>query len=215
MADSQVSGADVAAVADKQHSLATHGMALRVKYRRVDAEGKPIKKKIGLSTAGTHPKNRGGLYPSGRRCKALAVDVVGKVGFLKECLEHFGIPQRVKDDVAVVEEPSPGITRSREEDNAHGVSSSEEEVQIIERGQKDRQGFMVVAAEMAAMPQSRGKIADSEMASPAAFAEANPASYQRLSVPPVPQANPASDAKDKRTSVADTYLRNVNARGCQ
>jgi hypothetical protein len=86
MADSKVSGSDVAAFADKQHSLATHGMALRVKYRRVDADGKPIKKKIGLSTAGTHPKNRGGLYPSGRRCKALAVDVVGKVGFLKECV---------------------------------------------------------------------------------------------------------------------------------
>ena len=130
----------------------------------------------------------------------------------------------MKDDVAVVEEPSPGITRSREEDNAHGVSSSNvtwsktlEEVQIIERGQKDPQGFMVVAAEMAAMPQSRGKIADSEMASPAAFAEANPASYQRSEGErlPVPQANPASDAKAKPTSVADTYLRNVNARGGQ
>jgi hypothetical protein len=204
------------AVADKQHSL----MALRDKYRRVEYD----KTQIGLSTAGTHPENRGGLYPCGHRCKALAVDVVGKVGSLKECVEHFGIPQRVKDDVAVVEEPSPGITRSREEDNAHGVSSSNvtwsktlEEVQIIERGQKDPQGFMVVAAEMAAMPQSRGKIADSEMASPAAFAEANPASYQRSEGErlPVPQANPASDAKAKPTSVADAYLRNVNARGVQ
>ena len=91
MADSKVSGSDVAAFADEQHSLVTHAMALRVKYRRVDAEGKPIKTKIGLSTAGIHPKNRGGLYPSGRRCKALAVDVVGKVGFLKECVEHSAV----------------------------------------------------------------------------------------------------------------------------
>ena len=130
----------------------------------------------------------------------------------------------MKDDVAVVEEPSPGITRSREEDNAHGVSSSNvtwsttlEEVEIIERGPKDPQGFVIVDSEMAALPQSRGKIADSEMASPAAGAEANPASYQRSKGErlPVPQANPASDAEAKHTSVADAYLRHVNAGGVQ
>jgi hypothetical protein len=133
-------------------------------------------------------------------------------------------PPTQNDDVAVVEEPSPGITRSREEDNAHRVSSSKvtwnatlEEVTHFDP--QDRQCFEIGDTRwplhMAALPQSPGTIADSEMASPAAFAEANPESYQRLSVPPVPQANPASDAKDKRTSVADTYLRNVNARGCQ
>ena len=130
----------------------------------------------------------------------------------------------MEDDVAVVEEPSPGITRSREEDNAHGVLSSKvtwsttlEEVEIIERGPKDPHGFVIVDSAVAALPQSRGKIADSEMASPAAGAEANPASYQRSKGErlPVPQANPASDAEAKPTSVADVYLRHVNAGGVQ
>ena len=134
--------------------------------------------------------------------------------------------ERVEADVAVVEEPSPGITRSREEDNAHRVSSGKvtwnatlEEVKHFDP--KDRQCFEIVDTrwplQMAALPQSPGTIADSEMASPAAFAEANPASYQRSEGErlPVPQANPASDAKAKPTSVADVYLRNVNARGCQ
>ena len=94
MADSQLADADVAEVAGEGHSLATYGMAVRVKYRRVDTEGKPLKKKIGLGSLSLHPKNRGGLYPSWLRCKALAVDVVGVVGFLKEGLKHAAVRWR-------------------------------------------------------------------------------------------------------------------------
>ena len=95
------------AVADKQHSLATHAMALRDKYRRVEYD----KTKIGLSTVGTHPKNRNGLYPCGHRCKALAVDVVGKVGFLKECVEHSAV---------AVEEPPASFIKQRGADYVSG-----------------------------------------------------------------------------------------------
>ena len=130
----------------------------------------------------------------------------------------------MEDDVAVVEEPSPGITPSREEDYVHGEGSRKvtwsrtlEEVESIETGPNDPHGFVIVDSAVAALPQSRGKIADSEMASPAAGAEANPASYQRSKGErlPVPQANPASDAEAKPTFVADVYLRHVNAGGVQ
>ncbi len=56
---------------DEEHSLAVNGMAWRVKYRRTDAEGKVIRKKMPIGSLGVHPKNRGGVYPAGRRCKKL------------------------------------------------------------------------------------------------------------------------------------------------
>ena len=72
---------------DEQFSLAVNGMAWRVKYRKCDDGGKVIKIKFQVGSLGVHPKNRGSLYPTGRRCKCLIQDV-GDVGFLKESLEH-------------------------------------------------------------------------------------------------------------------------------
>ena len=89
--------------ADEQFSLATNGMAWRVKYRKYDDSGKVLKIKFQIGSLGVHPKNRGGLYPTGRRCKNLCTDV-GDVGFLKESLEHACV---------AVEETPIEVARSR------------------------------------------------------------------------------------------------------
>ena len=68
---------------DDIHSVVLAGMALRVKYRKTDAHGNPIKHIFRFETMGVHPKNRGGVYPNGRRCKQLGVDVI-ETGFSKE-----------------------------------------------------------------------------------------------------------------------------------
>ena len=90
---------------DEEHSLAVNGMAWRVKYRRTDAEGKVIRKKMPIGSLGVHQKNRGGLYPAGRRCKNLCIEVLD-VGFLKENVEHA---------VIAVEEIPMEVARSRGE----------------------------------------------------------------------------------------------------
>ena len=68
-------------------SLMIAAMAYRVKYRQYDAEGRVIKKLMGIGFLGVHPKNRGGVYPAGVRCKSLTSDLF-EVGFLKEEINH-------------------------------------------------------------------------------------------------------------------------------
>ena len=89
--------------ADEQFSLAVNGMAWRVKYRKCDEGGKVLRVKFQIASLGVHRKNRGSLYPAGRRCKSLILDV-GDVGFLKESLEHACV---------VVEEMPIDVARSR------------------------------------------------------------------------------------------------------
>ena len=69
MADSKI--ANSAAVAEAEWSLVTNAMAWRVKYRRVDGNGKVIKFKTGVGFLGVHQKNRGaGCIPLGNAAGA-------------------------------------------------------------------------------------------------------------------------------------------------
>ena len=97
MADSKMSS-------DEAHSLAVSGMAWRVKYRQTDANGKVVKIFVSIGSLGVHPKNRGGVYPAGKGCRNLCIDVVGNFGFLKESVEHA---------VVTVEEVPTEIASSR------------------------------------------------------------------------------------------------------
>ena len=81
MADSKMSQ-------DETHSLVMRAMAWRVKYRQTDGSGKVIKVIMSIGSLGVHPKNRGGVYPAGKRCRNLCMDVVGGIRFLKENIEH-------------------------------------------------------------------------------------------------------------------------------
>ena len=97
MADSKMSP-------DEVHSLAVAGMAWRVKYRQTDENGKVIRVIVNIGSLGVHPKNRGGVYPAGKRCRSLCIETVGDVGFLKENVEHA---------VVAVEEVPTEIASSR------------------------------------------------------------------------------------------------------
>ena len=79
-------------------------MAYRVKYRKVDRDGKAMKIRVRVENMGVHWKNRGGVYPAGVRCKSLVVEVV-EAGFVKEEVEH--------GFVAVEQAPVEEIIRSR------------------------------------------------------------------------------------------------------
>ena len=96
-------------------------MALRVKYRQVDCDGKVVRKKVHLQSSGVHPRNRGGMYPSGLRCRNLCEDVVG-VGFAKEEVSHSFV---------AVEETPLGQVRSRGPDYVCGLDYN------IEKSSKD------------------------------------------------------------------------------
>ena len=61
--------------------------ALRAKWSRKGPDGKPLKQKVRIEHIGVHPKNRGGVYPAGLRCRSLALDVLD-VGVSKEALSH-------------------------------------------------------------------------------------------------------------------------------
>ena len=105
MTDSKM--ANAAAVADAEYILVTTAMFWRVKYRRVDADGRVIKKLRSAGSIGVHPKNHGGVYPSGHRCKGLSVDVLD-VGFLS------GL------SAVTVEEPPVDTVNSRGADYVSG-----------------------------------------------------------------------------------------------
>ena len=54
-----------------------------------------------IGSLGAHPKNLGGMYPAGKRCRNLCIDVVGEHGFLKENIEHAVVGvEEVPVDVA-------------------------------------------------------------------------------------------------------------------
>ena len=81
-------------------------MAWRVKYRKCDDGGKALRIKFQIGSLGVHPKNRGGVYPSGKRCRNLCTEVVGAHGFLKE---------NIVDAVVGVEEVPVDVASSRGE----------------------------------------------------------------------------------------------------
>jgi hypothetical protein len=91
-------------------SLMIAAMAYRVKYRKTDEAHKVIRKKVPVDSLGVHPKNRGGVYPSGVRCKSLCVEVI-EVGFIKEEVNHA---------VVAVEETPAAHIRSRGEKYVSG-----------------------------------------------------------------------------------------------
>ena len=66
------------------------GMALRVKYRRLDSEGNIVRKRIPLQSLGVHPKNRGGVYAAGLRVKNLGIETM-EAGFVKEEVDSGGV----------------------------------------------------------------------------------------------------------------------------
>ena len=88
-------------------------MAWRVKYRKVDLDNRPVRKKLRVGTLGVHPKNRGGVYPGGLRCVTLAEDVLVTNGFLKEEVNH---------QVVVVEETPVDEIRSRGDEYVTGLT---------------------------------------------------------------------------------------------
>ena len=69
------------------NGLMVAAMAYRVKYRTDNIDGKAKEKVVRIETMGVHKKNRGGVYPSGIRCKSLCVEVL-EAGFLKEEVNH-------------------------------------------------------------------------------------------------------------------------------
>ena len=78
--------------------LIVQGMAYRVKYRKVDSQGRIVKIWIAVRNLGAHTRNRGGVYPAGERCKNLCIAVL-QTGFTKEESNHAGV---------CVEERPPG-----------------------------------------------------------------------------------------------------------
>ena len=92
--------------------LITAAMAWRVKYRKVDHDGRIIRMKLRIEGLGVHVKNRGGVYPAGVRCRSLCLDVLDN-GFVKEEFSHCAV---------AVEETPTHMIRSRGTDYVSGSS---------------------------------------------------------------------------------------------
>jgi len=88
----------------------TKAMAWRVKYRKLDKDADAIKIKLAVQALGVHPMNRGGVFPSGSRCKHLCQEVF-EAGFVKEEVNHAFV---------VVEEVPLDQARSRGKDYESG-----------------------------------------------------------------------------------------------
>ena len=82
--------ADSKEAATVTQGIITAGMAFRVKYRVKTDMGVVLRRFCPIQSLGVHPKNRGGVYPSGLRCKSLSVDVVDE-GFSKEECNYAGV----------------------------------------------------------------------------------------------------------------------------
>ena len=67
--------------------LVTAAMALRVKYRKTNANGTTHLQELPIRVCGVHKRNRGGIYPAGVRCCSLCTDVI-EAGFVKEEVNH-------------------------------------------------------------------------------------------------------------------------------
>ena len=91
--------------------LMTAAIAYRVKYRQTDDDGKVVRRKVFFQSAGVHPKNRGGVFPSGARCMSLCEEVL-EVGFVKE---------EVSNSFVAVEETPLAEIRSRGADYVCGL----------------------------------------------------------------------------------------------
>ena len=72
---------------DKMRGLIVASGAFRAKFRLRDADDRPIKMKLQIKELGVHPDNRGGVYPTGRRCVQLTISVLQK-GFSTEEVSH-------------------------------------------------------------------------------------------------------------------------------
>ena len=81
-------------------------MAWRVKYRKTTSDGKILKMKLRIEALGVHPKNRGGVYPAGVRCKSLCEGAVDS-GFVSE---------EANNNCVVVEDTPAEHVRSRGEE---------------------------------------------------------------------------------------------------
>ena len=86
------------------NGLMVAAMAYRVKYRKVNPDGKARKIPVRIESMGVHRKNRGGVYPAGIRCKSLCAEVL-EAGFVKEEVNHACI--------VVEEAPVEEVIRSR------------------------------------------------------------------------------------------------------
>ena len=71
----------------KIHGLVCKAMAYRVKYRKLDKDAHALKMMLQVQGIGVHPGNRGGVFPSGSRCKHLNQEVI-EAGFVKEEVNH-------------------------------------------------------------------------------------------------------------------------------
>ena len=91
--------------------------ALRAQYSIKDSNGKVQKMRLRIENLGVHPKNRGGVYPAGLRCKSLALDVLD-VGVSKEELCH---------QLVVVEETPIEEIRSRGNEYIRGSAYNREQ----------------------------------------------------------------------------------------
>ncbi len=65
------------------HGTMVRAMAIRVKFRKVDNDGNVIRETVHIRNLACHPKNRGGVYPAGVRCKTLCTEVFN-TGFVME-----------------------------------------------------------------------------------------------------------------------------------
>jgi hypothetical protein len=104
MSVAEASGKPAVAASTKAAAIAGNvvmAMAWRVKYRVMDAHGSVLQRFIPIMSLGPHMMNRGGVYPSGIRCKSLNVEVLTK-GFAKEECNHTG--------VCVEERPAEEVT---------------------------------------------------------------------------------------------------------
>jgi hypothetical protein len=98
--------------------VVTRAMAFRVKYRRKDKDALIVRPTIPIANLGVHPKNRGGVFPAGVRCRSLMKEVL-EGGFAKEDVNHACI--------AVEEVPIADI-RSRGADFESGIAFNTQKV---------------------------------------------------------------------------------------
>ena len=97
-------------MADSKHltqfqSVMTAAMCFRVKYRKTTGDGRVARQRVRIEVLGVHPKNRGGVYPSGLRLQSLTHSAFD-AGFL---IEEF------TTNAVAVEEPPADEVRSRGE----------------------------------------------------------------------------------------------------
>ena len=77
----------------------TAAMCYRVKYRKLDQHGKPLRMFVPILALAVHPKNRGGVYPAGSRLKELCYKL-GVLGFRKEEPNHALVAVEEPEDAA-------------------------------------------------------------------------------------------------------------------